>query len=231
MGPGGNASVIPENKTILVIGDWLAAATLRCLGPAYRAAGNRVLFMVTFPHEKELFLQDELEQSCDVAVWITHQGQPIVTRRHNDISITGNLEDVLTRYAKGKLTDGTPEISLEEVDHIHITADNRLLKVIQNLRKGPLAAYFTKNPVTTGSIYSNMQCMLKGVCSQCLQWQIDPQTGQRTKAVFSCSWQDQPIDIVDLSALDERLSQNHMQERLSNLWLDYLIENNDIECV
>lgn len=228
MGPSGNASVIPENKTILVIGDWLAAAALRSLGPAYKAAGNRVLFVVTFPHGKELFLQDELEQNCDVAVWVTHQGHPVITRRDNDISFTGNLEDVLTRYAEGKLTNGKPEIPLEEVDHIHITADNRLLKVIQNLRKGKLASCFTKNPATTGSIYSNMQCMLKGVCSQCLQWQIDPETGQRTKAVFSCSWQDQPIDIVDLSSLDERLSQNQMQEQLSNLWLDYLFEKNNV---
>jgi len=231
MGPGGNASVIPENKNILVIGDWLAAAALRSLGPAYKAAGNRVLFIVTFPHEKELFLQDELEQNCDVAVWVTHQGHPVITRRQNDISFTGNLEDVLIRYARGKLTNGKPEIPLEEIDHIHITADNRLLKVIQNLRKGKLASSFAKNPATTGSIYSNMQCMLKGVCSQCLQWQIDPETGQRTKAVFTCSWQDQPIDIVDLSALDERLSQNRMQEQLSNLWLDYLLESGNIKSV
>jgi hypothetical protein len=131
----------------------------------------------------------------------------------------------------GKLTNNTPEIPLEEVDHIHITADNRLLKAIQNLRKGPLEPYFKKKPATTGSIYSNMQCMLKGVCSQCLQWQIDPATGQRTKAVFACSWQDEPIDIVDLDSLDERLSQNRMQERLSNLWLDYLFEKNNIERV
>ncbi len=231
MGPGGNASAIPENKTILVIGDWLAAAALRSLGPAYKAAGNRVLFIVTFPHEKELFLQDELEQNCDVAVWVTHQGHPIVTRRRNDISFTGNLEDVLTRYALGKLTNGPPEIPLEDIDHIQITADNRLLKVIQNLRKGALASYFVKNPETTGSIYSSLQCMLKGVCSQCLQWQIDPKTGQRTKAVFACSWQDQIVDIVDLGALDERLSQNRMQEQLSNMWLDYLFKNNNIETV
>lgn len=231
MGPGGNASTIPENKTILVIGDWLAAAALRSLGPAYKAAGNRVLFIVTFPHEKELFLQEELEQNCDVALWITHQGHPIITRRPGDISYTGNLEDVMVRYAQGKLTNGTPEIPLEEIDHMHITADNRLLGVIQKLRKGPLANYFTRNPKATGSIYSNMQCMLKGVCSQCLQWQIDPETGQRTKAVFSCSWQDQPIDIVDLNALDERLLQNKMQELLSNMWLDHLFSSNKIDTI
>jgi len=70
--------------------------------------------------------------------------------------------------------------------------------------------------------------MLKGICAQCLQWQIDPATGQRTKAVFACSWQDQPLDIVDIDNLEERLSQNRLQEQLSNLWLDYLFAHYEI---
>ncbi len=196
MGPGGNASQIPVGKTILVIGDWLAAAAFRSLGPAYKAVNNRVLFMVTFPHGKEIFCQEELEQYSDAAVWVTHEGHPIVTRRDQDISFTGKLEDVLVRYANGKLTNGPPPIPLEEIDHVHITADNRLLKEIQTLRSGLLKKHFKKNPTTTGSVYSSMQCMLKGVCSQCLQWQVDPKTGQRTKAVFACSWQDEPIDLL-----------------------------------
>ncbi len=69
-----------------------------------------------------------------------------------------------------------------------------------------------------------VQClMLKGVCAQCLQWQIDPKTGERTKAVFSCSWQDQPLDIVDIDNLQERLSQNRLSEQINNLWVEYLL--------
>ncbi|HVY53397.1 MAG TPA: hypothetical protein VHA13_02640, partial [Gammaproteobacteria bacterium] len=75
-----------------------------------------------------------------------------------------------------------------------------------------------------GSVYGQMQCMLKGVCAQCLQWQIDPETGQRTKAVFSCSWPDQPLEIIDTEHLDMRATQNRLQEHLSNLWIDYLFE-------
>ena len=65
-----------------------------------------------------------------------------------------------------------------------------------------------------------MQCMLKGVCAQCLQWQINPETGQRTKAVFTCSWQDQPLEIVDIENLEDRLGQNQASETLNQLWLD-----------
>jgi hypothetical protein len=43
--------------------------------------------------------------------------------------------------------------------------------------------------------------MMKEICAQCLQPQIDPQTG-KTRYVFSCFNQDQPLDCVDFKALD-----------------------------
>ena len=68
-----------------------------------------------------------------------------------------------------------------------------------------------------------MQCMLKGVCAQCLQWQIDPLSGERTKAVYACSWQDQPFDKVDIMHYDQRLTLNDLTEQINSLWLDYLL--------
>ena len=68
-----------------------------------------------------------------------------------------------------------------------------------------------------------MQCMLKGVCAQCLQWQVDPETGQRTRAVFSCAQQDQPLAWIDLDNLAARQSQNRLADHLSALWLNYVL--------
>jgi len=78
---------------------------------------------------------------------------------------------------------------------------------------------------------SPMQCMLQGVCAQCLQWQIDPATGKRVRAVFSCAGQDQPLDWIDLDNLDARLAQNRLPEHLTNLWLDYLFARSAIKHV
>ena len=64
-----------------------------------------------------------------------------------------------------------------------------------------------------------MQCMMKEVCAQCLQPQIDPVTGART-VVFSCFNQDQALDRVDFPALNERLRQNSLQEKLTAAWID-----------
>jgi len=66
-----------------------------------------------------------------------------------------------------------------------------------------------------------MQCMLKGVCAQCLQWQIDPETGQRTKAVYACSWQEQPLEIIAIDHMAIRHdNSHHVVQPLNRLWLD-----------
>jgi hypothetical protein len=64
-----------------------------------------------------------------------------------------------------------------------------------------------------------MQCMMKEVCAQCLQPQVDPVTGARS-VVFSCFNQDQSLDRVDFPALHERLGRNSTQQKLTALWID-----------
>jgi hypothetical protein len=39
--------------------------------------------------------------------------------------------------------------------------------------------------------------------------------------VFSCFNQDQPRDRVDFAALDQRLRQNGVQEKLTALWIQH----------
>lgn len=80
-----------------------------------------------------------------------------------------------------------------------------------------------------GSVHGPMQCMLKGICAQCLQWQIDPQTGERTKAVYSCSWQDQPLEIVDLDHMISRTRSHQSLEKLNKQWLGFVDRGETVE--
>ena len=73
-----------------------------------------------------------------------------------------------------------------------------------------------------GSINSPMQCMMKEICAQCLQPQRDPATGE-VRYVFSCFNQDQPLDCVDWAALEQRLRQNSVQEKLTARWIDHCL--------
>lgn len=229
MGPtGAHAQIYAGGETILVIGARLSAISMRTLGPAWRAAGNRVLYIVNFQTADELYDQSQLEEVADVIVWVTACGEPIPARRPQDYSARGELLENIVHYAAGHL-DKPPFIPLTEVTQVFIIGSNWLVKTIQKAREGVLRPYFTQAPHFTASIYSTMQCMLKGVCAQCLQWQIDPVTGQRTKAVFACSWHNQPLDILDLDNVDERLSQNVLQEHLTNVWLDFLFARHAVE--
>jgi NADPH-dependent glutamate synthase beta subunit-like oxidoreductase/NAD(P)H-flavin reductase len=232
MGPTGVRTRIPEgNETVMVIGGRMGAADIRAVGPALRAAGNRVLYIAGFQTADEVYCRDDLEAAADVIVWITARGEPVPTRRSQDCAASGDFVDILTRYAKGQISGAEPAIPLQTVNRVLIIGTHRLVRMIFEAREGILREYFSHAPEFTASVHGPMQCMLKGICAQCLQWQIDPHTKQRTKAVFACSWQDQPLDMIDIDNLTDRLSQNRLQEHLSNLWLDYLFDNYSIERV
>lgn len=228
MGPSGNGTMLPQNEAVLIVGDWLAAAAARALGPAFREQGNKVLLALNLPTADDLFCLDDLEAASDVLLVVTEEGDAAALRREQDKALTGDITDALLQYAEGKLHAGNVPVPLNSIGHVQITANNVLLKKLNKARHNELKPHFAESFKTTGSIYSTMQCMLKGVCSQCLQWQLDPATGQRTKAVFACSWHDEPLDIVDLDALDERISQNRMQENLTSQWLDHVMDRGKV---
>lgn len=227
MGPTGCASKSPikGSKTIMIIGDYMAASYLRSLGPIFRQAGHRIFYVAMMETTKELFCKEELEAASDAILWLTEKGEKVDPTRPQDRTRQGELITVLYDYA---LQPSSP-IPLQSINQVYVVGSTKLLRRIQEARTGLLKEYFHLDVEFIASVYGPMQCMIKGVCAQCLQWQIDPVTGERTKAVYACSWQHQPIDSVDIKNIDERLSQNWTQEILANLWLDYLFTIGRIE--
>jgi hypothetical protein len=122
-------------------------------------------------------------------------------------------------YARGEF--GTPLVDLAKVDRVIAIGSDRMMKAVRDARKGSMRACLPKAEVAVGSINSPMQCMLKEVCAQCLQRQVDPATG-KASYVFTCFNQDQDLDAVDFDHLAGRLRQSSMQEKLSGLFLDRL---------
>lgn len=225
MGPTGVRSRIPdEHETVLIIGDEKSFAFARSYGSELRRAGNRVIYAGQFNNSEEVYCRSQLEAASDVILYQVNNGTPVEIKRHTDVSVKGN--DIITsllHYHEGKLGQ-TPVISLHDVDRIFVVGTPDLLRAFQSRRKTVLKPYLLKDPKVFGSVYGNMQCMLKGVCAQCLQWQIDPETGARTKAVFACSWQDQPLEIIDIDHIDARAAQNHLLDQINLLWVDHLFD-------
>ncbi len=220
MGPTGAPTDIPSGQTILVVAGRWGAAVMLDIGPALRAAGNRVVYVAAFARASELDNQKGLEEAADQIVWCTAQGPCIEARRPQDRSVEAtDMVALLGQYATGELALPADAIPLASVDRILVMGSTGLLKAFQGAMKGALQPLFKADVKAIATVGSPMQCMMKGVCAQCLQWQIDPATGLRTRAVFSCAEQDQPLAWVDLENLAARQGQNRLSERLSNQWL------------
>ena len=223
MGPTGvRTRAGHAGDTILLIGGRQAAAILLATGPAWRAAGARVLYFALFAREQDVFLRAAVEAAADNIIWCVRGDGTFQPRRPGDRVVRGEIAAILNRYAHGQLDDGNP-IPFTQVNRLQVIGDTALSRIVRELRHGSLAAALAGVVESTCAVHGMMQCMLKGVCSQCLQWQIDPATGHRTKAVFACSWQDEPLDMVDFDNVDERQGQNRLAEHLTGLWLDRLL--------
>jgi NADPH-dependent glutamate synthase beta subunit-like oxidoreductase/NAD(P)H-flavin reductase len=217
MGPTGVRSKITQDKqTILIMGDTQQClAYVRAVGPDLLEAGNKVIFFGCFEAEGDFYCEDEIA-AC------TNQIFSFVTGPNDPAQEQFNASnDPMTCFIK-LVKDG--ELDLQHVDRITILGNTGFLQSLQAARHGILQNDFKEGVKIYGAIHSSMQCMLKGVCAQCLQWQVDPETGKRNKAVFACSWQDQPLELVDLPNLDERLGQNRMAETTADLWLGEILE-------
>ena len=127
--------------------------------------------------------------------------------------------------SEGKL--GPQQVPLKNVSRIIAIGSDRMMNAVRLARHGALQPYLDPRHVGIGSINSPMQCMMKEVCAQCLQRHVDPETG-REEFIFSCYNQDQELDRVDFNNLQARLRQNTVQEKLSNLWFEHLLDQSEL---
>jgi len=225
MGPTGQPTEIPRNETVMVVAGRWGAAVMLDIGTALRGAGNRVLYVAAFGQAGDVDHQGELEAGADQIIWATAGEPTIAANRPGDTSLVAtDMVDLVRRYGDGEIgpADG---IRLSSVDRVLVMGGTGLLRGFQEgLADGALASYFRHDIKTLGTAGSPMQCMLKGVCAQCLQWQKDPATGERTRAVFSCAEQDQPLAWIDLDNLAARQQQNRLPDRLTAMWLDHVLD-------
>jgi NADPH-dependent glutamate synthase beta subunit-like oxidoreductase/NAD(P)H-flavin reductase len=228
MGPTGAPTEIPEGETVVLVGGGLGNAVLFSIAAALKGRGNRVLYFSGFKRAGDLFKRRAIEEPCDAVIWSVDQGEPIAPLRPQDRSVVGNVVQAMERYGRGQL--GEVAIPLRDVDRIIAIGSDRMMNAVREARFGPLRDLLRPDHVGIGSINSPMQCMLKEVCSQCLQRQVDPVTG-REALVFSCFNQDQPLDRVDFPFLQARLRQNSAAEKLTALWLDHLFERREVQQV
>ena len=224
MGVTGAPTEIPQNQTVLLLGGGLGNAVLFSIGKAMRSAGNKVLYFAGYRNREDLFKVADIEDASDVIVWAVDDrpgNDAIPVTRPQDKTFVGNIVEAMVSYATGALGETT--LRLQDVDHLIVIGSDRMMAAVKAARFAALKPYLKAGHEAVGSINSPMQCMMKGVCAQCLCKHVDPETGEAS-FMYSCYNQDQALDYVDFPNLAARLRQNTVQEKLSSLWLTYLLE-------
>jgi NADPH-dependent glutamate synthase beta subunit-like oxidoreductase/NAD(P)H-flavin reductase len=225
MGPTGTPTHIPRGETVLLAGGGLGNAVLFSIARALRNSGSNVVYFAGYRDGKDLFKREEIEAATDQVIWSTDTGASIAPGRPQDSHFRGNIVQAMLAYNAGEL--GRQVAPLSKIDRIIAIGSDRMMAAVKAARHGVLAPYLKPEHVGLGSINSPMQCMMKEVCAQCLQKHVDPKTGAET-FIFSCFNQDQELDRVDFPNLAARLRQNTVQEKLSTLWLEHLLQTREL---
>ena len=220
MGPTGMPTEIPDDETVALVGGGLGNAVLFSIGQAMRKAGSKVLYFAGYKKMIDRYKISEIEAAADVVVWCCDDEPGFTPTRPQDKTFVGNIVQCMHAYAIGDL--GVQSIPLKEADRIIAIGSDRMMAAVARARHEMLKPFVKPHHFAIGSINSPMQCMMKEICAQCLQAQVDPQTG-KTSYVFSCFNQDQPLDNVDWNGLNQRLRQNSVQEKLTAEWLDHCL--------
>lgn len=225
MGPTGAPTAIVENSTALLLGGGLGNAVLFSIAKAFKEKNSKVLYFAGYKKAQDLFKREDIEVAADVVVYSVDEGEPIATRRSQDKTFVGNIVKAIVAYASGEL--GKTEIPLRDATRVIAIGSDRMMAAVAEARHSLLQPYLNDRHVGIASINSPMQCMMKAVCAQCVQRLVIPETKEEV-FVFTCFNQDQKMDEVDFTNLSSRLKANSLMEKISNKWLDYIMENNAI---
>jgi NAD(P)H-flavin reductase len=204
MGPTGEPTEIVANQVVMLIGGGLGNAVLFSIGKALREAGSKTIYFAGYRKLADRVKIKEIEQAADIVIWCCDEGEFNITRE-GDYAFHGNIIDAIKAYTGS---------SLSEVSRVIAIGSDMMMNAVNEAR----FSIFNKEHIAVASINSPMQCMMKGICAQCLQMHEDPDTGMVTY-VYSCINQDQDMNKVNFKHLTQRLKQNSVSEKLTRMWM------------
>ncbi len=219
MGPSGSASHIAKDQTVAFIGAGRGVFPLASLAMEYKKNGCKVILFCGFRNVSDIIRIHELKDSCDELVISFECGNSSKSGdlQGSDIHIfQGDLVAAFVSFAKEN--NDKIKFNYHDLDIIFTMGNEEMMHKIAKVRHHDLKDQLKKTNIGIVSLNNPMQCMLKGICSQCLQKKIDSKTGQE-RYFYSCINQDQKMEEIDFEFLKNRCNQNSLQEKLTKDWL------------
>ena len=208
MGPSGKPTEIPRDETVVLIGGGRGNQPLTALAETFRDNGCKVLFFAGYRDENYIVRHERMQKSCDeLIISIEKQGS-------RDGYFHGNVIDSIKNYfAKNKT----------KIDRVFAIGNDNLMHNVARLRHENIVEEFAHAKYSITSLNAPMQCMMKGVCGQCLQKKKN--INGEFEYFYSCANQDQSMDEVDFEHLHARCEQNSLLEKVTKLWIKTLANN------
>ena len=210
MGPSGKPTEIPQNETVVFVGGGRGNQPLTALAEAFSANGCKVLFFAGYRKKSYIVREERMKKSCAELI-ISIEDEP-AQAGHFQGSVIDSLKNYFLTTHHLPLTT--------KIDRIFTIGNDRLMHEVAKLRHEKTIPAFAEAKHAIASLNSSMQCMLKGVCSQCLQKRVN-EKGE-VEFFYSCADQDQDMDRFDFINLHNRCEQNSLSEKMTRFWISDL---------
>lgn len=195
MGPSGKPTKILNNSNIVLIGNGIGNAVLCAIAKDLKENNCKITYFAGYKNLQDRFYQEKIENFSDIVIWSCEEG--ILTKnRSDDISIKGTIIDAIKMVYSN--------MSPIYVDIIITTNFGGIAEGIHNIKN----EYFSETTPLIVSVNSPMQCMMKGICGQCIQKVTD-----ELRYIFTCACQEQDSKVIDFAGLKNRLEQNSLLEK------------------
>ncbi|MDA0902506.1 MAG: hypothetical protein O3B09_03760 [Proteobacteria bacterium] len=219
MGPSGTPNHIDKDKTVMLIGAGRGVFPTASLAKEYKKQGCKVIFFCGYKQNAHILRREELEDACDALIIAVEEKPAITTNRASDQLFHGDVIEAIIAYGKGAL--GKQQVSYQEIDLIFTMGNEHMMHKVSKLHHDDLKGILNPDHISITNLSNPMQCMMKGICSQCLQKKTREKTG-KVEYFYSCINQDQKANEIDFNFLKNRCAQNSLQEKLTRLWITNL---------
>ncbi|WP_425361029.1 FAD-dependent oxidoreductase [Candidatus Tisiphia endosymbiont of Stenodema calcarata] len=195
MGPSGKPTEILKDSNVVLVGGGVGNAVLCSIAKALKNNNCKIIYFAGYKNLQDRFYQERIEEAADIVVWCCEEGI-LSKNRAEDISVKGDLVYAIMGHCYLWKNFS--------IDRIIAAGSTEMMEAISDIKDNS----FGNKTQLIVSLNSPMQCMMKGICGQCIQEVTDER-----KYIFTCSCQDQDAKIVDFTGCKSRLEQNSLQEK------------------
>lgn len=198
MGPSGKPTEIGKNETVILIGGGRGNQPLTAIAQAFKNNGCKVIFFAGYRKNSYIVRREEMQKFSDELIVSIEDEAP----QNQDFQ--GSVIDSIKNYfSKNKV----------KIDRILTVGNNQMMHEVAHLRHENKIEDFANAKISITSLNAPMQCMMKGVCSQCLQKKMN-ERGE-VEYFYSCANQDVDSDKLDFAHLHNRCAQNSLAEKIT----------------